>query len=63
MVEVQGELVGEKDESKDNDFESLPEGTEFPYNYGGSHYFLSNGEKVQGKQLAQAKQDELNGEK
>lgn len=58
-VESKPDVSEEKDESEDNEFENLPEGTEFPYNYGGSHYFLSNGEKVQGKQAAKKAQSQL----
>lgn len=32
----------------DNDFDSLKEGTKFPYHYGGGNWFLSNGEKIKG---------------
>lgn len=49
----------EKDEKSDNDFDSLPEDTEFPYNYGGNWYFLSDGSKVQGEGAAIEAQEAL----
>lgn len=49
------------DPEADNDFDNLPEGTEFPYGYGGGMFFLSDGTKIRGEEVAkkaQAKLDE-----
>lgn len=43
----------------DNDFDSLPEGTEFPYGYGGGMFFLSDGTKVRGEEVAKKAQAAL----
>lgn len=48
-----------KDTKSDNKFKNLPPDTDFPYNYGGSYYFLSNGQKVQGQEEAEAAQASL----
>ena len=56
-----GSKDSEKTESPkaDNDFDSLPEDTEFPYHKGGGYYFLSNGEQVRGEDNAKEAQAEL----
>lgn len=50
------------DPEADNTFEDLPPDAEFPYHYGGGNYFLSNGEKVNGREEAEAAQSELDSE-
>lgn len=55
-----GEQGNEEQAKADNDFESLPEDTDFPYHYGGGNYFLSDGSKISGKDKAQEAQEALN---
>lgn len=50
-----------QDPTSDNEFDNLPDDTEFPYHYGGGNYFLSNGERVSGKRNAEEAQAELDG--
>lgn len=60
--EEEQEEVSEHDLSpteRSNNFEDVPEDAEFPWQYGPSHYFLSNGNKVQGQKAAQKAQEQL----
>jgi hypothetical protein len=50
------------DPKTDNDFDALPGGTKFPYHLGGGFYFLSNGEKVRGKDAAENAEAQLGAE-
>lgn len=50
----------EQDDPKaDNDFDSLPEDTEFPYHKGSGYYFLSDGSTVRGGKAAENAQKQL----
>ncbi len=47
-----------KGSKSDNSFEDLPDDTEFPYNYGGNWWFLSNGDKHQGDEESATEAEE-----